>query len=119
MINETQHVHSCNSHEQYICSVVQFGYNNIYLLHYSSNRVYIVSGLTGTGLERPTNNEENIPDSGGTPSSGNIVNLGGQQFYAFENNDSESQRTILVPIRSSTPPPSYNSIFGAHQIVEK
>ena len=92
---------------------------NIYLFHYSSNRVYIVSGLTGTGLERPTNNEENIPDSGGTPSSGNIVNLGGQQFYAIENNDSESQRTILVPIRSSTPPPSYNSIFGAHQIVEK
>ena len=99
---------------------MHFGYDNIYLLYCSSNRVYIVSGLTGTGPEeRSTNNEENIADSGGTPSSGNIVNLGGQQFYAIENNDSESQRTILVPIRSSTPPPSYNSIFGADQIVEK
>ena len=118
MINETQHIAVIYMNTIHICTTVQFG-NNIFLSNYSSNRVYIVSGLTGTGLERPTNNEENIPDSGGTPSSGNIVNLGGQQFYAFENNDSESQRTILVPIRSSTPPPSYNSIFGAHQIVEK
>ena len=65
----------------------------------------------------PEDNRSDINTT--TSNSENLVNLHGQQFYSIENNETGMQRTILVPIRQSTPPPSYNSIFGANNPNDK
>ena len=76
-----------------------------------------MSGLSGP--DRTSSEENRSHDTTTTPSSDNIVNLHGQQYYSIENNETGTRRTILVPIRQSTPPPSYNSIFDADQNINR
>ena len=57
--------------------------------------IYVVSNVTAT-----------MPDG---PSENVVTTHGNNQYLVFSQND---QRTILVPLRSETPPPSYKDLFG-------
>ena len=65
-------------------------YNSSFLF----SSIYVVNNVTATLPDGP----ENI-----------VTTQDNNQYYILQQND---QRTILVPIRCSTPPPSYTELFG-------
>ena len=77
----------------------------------SNNRqVFVISSGINGPSPLPREQEEH-PDSllfASAPQQ----ELGGQQFYQIETGNNQQQRTILVPVRASTPPPTYSSLFG-------
>lgn len=52
----------------------------------------------------PSGDDNNVNGGGSF-----VLTPEGQQYYRV---DHEGHRTVLVPVRSTTPPPTYDSLFG-------
>jgi hypothetical protein len=77
--------------------------------------VFVVSGVTANGPIGPMTEVNSDLNYYGSDGRGNLLVTQDQQQFYVVNQTGQDQRTILVPIRTPTPPPSYTSIFGGDQ----
>ena len=74
----------------------------IFIFRSNSREVYIVSNYTANGPVIDNTEDSNLP----------IITHNERDFYVVETQDRGNQRRILIPVRSVTPPPSYDELFN-------
>ena len=98
-----RYIRFCNNWTVILTLKVSRYFQHFNLICRSQSRdVYVVSNYTANGTIGDNTISNELP----------IITHNQRDYYVVETEESGHQRRILIPVRSVTPPPSYDDLFN-------